>query len=190
MPFNYVAETNKHLCKKTAAKWVYVCGAWGLQACKNSALPCHYSLLNRTLFHHIKTDLHPSVWSLTSRRNKRLGFRRSSAEGKRRGRWAWVCLKRLDSVFGSRQTQDWVYLKTCNLQKWKNLFSSSTKWPYWLESWEAVSSHHMTLIAAYLYVCACWCLRACWCVPRVVVFAWADIRRRYRAYGRELRQGG
>lgn len=38
------------------------------------------------------------------------------------------------------------------LQKWKYLFSSSTKWPYWVVSWEAVSSHHMTLIAVSVFV--------------------------------------
>lgn len=62
----------------------------------------------------------------------------------------------------------WSTFETGILQKWKYLFSSSTKWPYWLESWEAVSSHHMTLIAMCVRAGASvhahvfgvqWCLR-------------------------------
>ena len=86
-----------------------------------------------------------------------------------------------------------VRWRNSNLQKWKYLFSSSAKWPYWLEPWEAVRLHHMTLIAANLYVCVCVCVCVCVrarvCGVQRSLREW-KIRRSYRAYGGELRRGG
>lgn len=61
--------------------------------------------------------------------------------------------------------------KTCNSRN----ESLSTKWPYWFESWEALSAHHMSLIVVNLYLCAR-VLVGFLCVLRAAVFAWADIR--------------
>lgn len=55
------------------------------------------------------------------------------------------------------------------------MFSLSTKWPHWFESWEALSSHHMSLIAVSLYLCVR-VLVGFLCALRAAVFAWADIR--------------
>lgn len=209
MVFNYVAKTNKHLCRQTAAKCAHVCAEWEPQICKNTVLLfiysvkyCNHSPFNKTLYIHSiikKRDpwlLQPPVSHLIFHTNgyKRLKFwgNNSDADGKRWGNCEYESTEQIQFTvwFKGKTGLRSTFEKPSNLQIWKYLFSSSTKWPYWLESWEAASSHHMTLIAASLYVCARLCLCACSCAQSAVVFAWADIRRSYRAYGRELRRSG